>query len=250
MLTLQQVSTGYGKHVIGNNLNAQLAPASLTILLGINGAGKSTLLRTIAGFQPALSGNILCEEEHLQSLRPRQLARVISVVLTSRPTAEALTARQVVETGRMPYSTLLSRPTPEDSQAINRAVELTQTQALLPRFVNTLSDGERQRIFIAKALAQDTPIILLDEPTAFLDFPTKVHTFKLLSRLAHEEGKSILISTHDVEMALHFADTLWLLSRQGITTGSPHQLAADGTIDRFFSQEGLRFDANNMRFEY
>ena len=236
--------------MIGNNLNAQLAPASLTILLGINGAGKSTLLRTIAGFQPTLSGNILCEEGHLQNLRPRELARVISVVLTSRPTAEALTARQVVETGRMPYSTLLSRPTPEDNQAINRAVELTQTQALLPRFVNTLSDGERQRIFIAKALAQDTPIILLDEPTAFLDFPTKVHTFKLLSRLAHEEGKSILISTHDVEMALHFADTLWLLSRQGITTGSPHQLAADGTIDRFFSQECLRFSAEKMRFEY
>ena len=250
MLTLQQVSTGYGKHVIGNNLDAQLAPASLTILLGINGAGKSTLLRTIAGFQPALSGSILYEDTLLQKLRPRELARVISVVLTSRPTAEALTARLVVETGRMPYSTLLSRPTPEDNQAINRAVELTQTQALLPRFVNTLSDGERQRIFIAKALAQDTPIILLDEPTAFLDFPTKVHTFKLLARLAHKEGKSILISTHDVEMALHFADTLWLLSRQGITTGSPHQLAADGTIDRFFSQEGLRFSAEKMRFEY
>lgn len=250
MLRLQQLTTGYGKTVVSSQLSCTLPTASLTVLMGTNGAGKSTLLRTLAGFIRPISGSVCCGENNITHLAPRELAKTLSVVLTFRPTADALTVQQVVEMGRMPYAQFFAKSTTADAQAIERAMQLTQTQDLAHRFVNTLSDGERQRVFIAKALAQNTPIILLDEPTAFLDFPAKVHTMKLLSELAHAEGKSILLSTHDVELALRFADTLWLLSADGIVSGSPTQLSHEGAIAHFFARDGLCYNAKQMRFEF
>lgn len=250
MLRLQQLTTGYGKTVVSSQLSCTLPTASLTVLMGTNGAGKSTLLRTLAGFIRPISGSVCCGENNITHLTPRELAKTLSVVLTFRPTADALTVQQVVEMGRMPYAQFFAKSTPADAQAIERAMQLTQTQDLAHRFVNTLSDGERQRVFIAKALAQNTPIILLDEPTAFLDFPAKVHTLKLLSELAHAEGKSILLSTHDVELALRFADTLWLLSADGIVSGTPKQLSHEGAIAHFFARDGLCYNAEQMRFEF
>lgn len=250
MLRLQQLTTGYGKTVVSSQLSCTLPTASLTVLMGTNGAGKSTLLRTLAGFIRPISGSVCCGENNITHLTPRELAKTLSVVLTFRPTADALTVQQVVEMGRMPYAQFFAKNTPVDAQTIERAMQLTQTQDLAHRFVNTLSDGERQRVFIAKALAQNTPIILLDEPTAFLDFPAKVHTMKLLSELAHAEGKSILLSTHDVELALRFADTLWLLSADGIVSGTPKQLSHEGAIAHFFARDGLCYNAEQMRFEF
>lgn len=250
MLRLQQLTTGYGKTVVSSQLSCILPTASLTVLMGTNGAGKSTLLRTLAGFIRPISGSVCCGENNITHLTPRELAKTLSVVLTFRPTADALTVQEVVEMGRMPYAQFFAKSTPADAQAIERAMQFTQTQDLVHRFVNTLSDGERQRVFIAKALAQNTPIILLDEPTAFLDFPAKVHTMKLLSELAHTEGKSILLSTHDVELALRFADTLWLLSADGIVSGSPTQLSHEGAIAHFFARDGLCYNAKQMRFEF
>lgn len=250
MLRLQQLTTGYGKTVVSSQLSCTLPTASLTVLMGTNGAGKSTLLRTLAGFIRPISGSVCCGENNITHLTPRELAKTLSVVLTFRPTADALTVQEVVEMGRMPYAQFFAKSTPADAQTIERAMQLTQTQDLAHRFVNTLSDGERQRVFIAKALAQNTPIILLDEPTAFLDFPAKVHTLKLLSELAHAEGKSILLSTHDVELALRFADTLWLLSADGIVSGTPKQLSHEGAIAHFFARDGLCYNAEQMRFEF
>lgn len=250
MLRLQQLTTGYGKTVVSSQLSCTLPTASLTVLMGTNGAGKSTLLRTLAGFIRPISGSVCCGENNITHLTPRELAKTLSVVLTFRPTADALTVQQVVEMGRMPYAQFFAKSTPADAQTIERAMQLTQTQDLAHRFVNTLSDGECQRVFIAKALAQNTPIILLDEPTAFLDFPAKVHTMKLLSELAHAEGKSILLSTHDVELALRFADTLWLLSADGIVSGTPKQLSHEGAIAHFFARDGLCYNAEQMRFEF
>lgn len=250
MLRLQQLTTGYGKTVVSSQLSCTLSTASLTVLMGTNGAGKSTLLRTLAGFIRPISGSVCCGENNITHLTPRELAKTLSVVLTFRPTADALTVQEVVEMGRMPYAQFFAKSTPADAQTIERAMQLTQTQDLAHRFVNTLSDGERQRVFIAKALAQNTLIILLDEPTAFLDFPAKVHTMKLLSELAHAEGKSILLSTHDVELALRFADTLWLLSADGIVSGTPAQLSHEGAIAHFFARDGLCYNAEQMRFEF
>lgn len=184
----------------------------------------------------------------MADITPSRLAQMVSVVLTQRQQADALTVREVVEMGRIPYASYWHRNTDEDRRLVDRALMLTSTQSLQHRMVDTLSDGERQRVFIAKSLAQDTPVILLDEPTAFLDFPSKVRMLRLLGRLAHEEGKAILLSTHDVELALHMADRLWLLHTDGITAGSPQALADGGLISRFFESEDIVFDIPTLRF--
>lgn len=180
MLTLHALTTGYRHTIISRNLNATLPQGTLTALLGTNGAGKSTLLRTMARFQPPLAGSISWQGTDTAQLSARQLARTMSVVLTFKPEAEALTAAEVVEMGRIPYTTMLSGTSEADRQAVEQAMQLTHTTPFARRPISTLSDGERQRVFIAKALAQNTPVILLDEPTAFLDFPAKIATMRLL----------------------------------------------------------------------
>ena len=258
MLQLSHLSTGHGHHCTGHGLSGRLPAGTLAALLGVNGCGKSTLLRTVAGLLPPFPrpegayGDVpirLCGRP-LQAYAPRELARTVSIVLTERPTAEGLSVRDVVETGRIPYSSLLSRLSADDERLTRRALELTETAHLAHRAVQSLSDGERQRVFVAKALAQDTPVILLDEPSAFLDFPSKIELFRLLRRLAHEERKAILMSTHDVEPALQLADRLWLLRPDELCCGTPESLAASGQIGRFFDQSGLRFDAAARRFVY
>lgn len=253
MLRLSRLQTGYASTVIGRQLSAHLPAASMTALLGPNGCGKSTLLRTIARLQPALSAvpeAIRLAARPLADYSPSELARTLSIVLTYRPEAEGLTAGEVVEMGRIPHSSLFSVATERDREAVCHAMELTETVDFRCRPLHTLSDGQRQRVFIAKALAQDTPVILLDEPTAFLDFGAKVSMFRLLHRLAEEEGKAILLSTHDVELAISFTDHLWLLASGGITEGRPDRLASDGAIARFFERDDIRFDTEQMRFRY
>lgn len=250
MLAIRNLHIGYGRRMVGRSLSGTLARGTLTALLGANGAGKSTLLRTLAGFQPPLGGEVEWAGRALADYTPRQLARTLSVVLTFRPEAEALTAGEVVEMGRIPYGRLMGGLTPADEAAVRRALTLTDTEAFRHRPLRTLSDGERQRIFIAKALAQDTPAILLDEPTAFLDFPAKVSLLRLLRRLAAEEAKTILFSTHDIELSLHFAANLWLLGPDGLTAGTPRELAESGAVEAFFARDGLRFDADTMRFVF
>lgn len=250
MLTLQHISTGYKKKVVGKDLCGHLTKGSLTALLGLNGCGKSTLLRTISRLQAPLEGEIFMQKQPLSQISIKRLAQLLSVVLTYQPHASELTALDVVKMGRIPYRSTFSLLQSNDFDLIDKALHLTHSTNLALRKLNTLSDGERQRIFIAKALAQDTPIILLDEPTAFLDFANKVSTMQLLRQLAHTEGKTILLSTHDVELALHFADNLWMLNTDGITEGEPHTLAHNGDISHFFCTKGIRFDAMQMRFYY
>lgn len=257
MLSFHNLSIGYGRHAVCRHLTARLASGKLVALLGTNGCGKSTLLRTLAGFLPPVveaeskgEASLLLEGKPLDSYQARELARRISVVLTFRPEAEALTVADVVEMGRIPYAGLWYGTTETDRRQVARAMQLAGVEAFAHRPLNALSDGERQRVFIAKALAQATPLILLDEPTAFLDFPSKIQMLRLLRRLAHEEGKTILLSTHDVEQALHLADELWLLSPGGLQYGSPAELSADGSLGRYFSREGLTFDPEHLRFRY
>lgn len=258
MLQLTHLSTGHGRRCTGQGLSGRLPASTLAALLGVNGCGKSTLLRTLAGLLPPFPRGGEATDEApvrlcgrpLADYAPRELARTVSIVLTERPLAEGLTVEDVVQMGRIPYSRLLSQRSAEDGRHVRRALELTGTAHLARRALTSLSDGERQRVFVAKALAQDTPVILLDEPSAFLDFPSKIQLFRLLRRLAHEEGKAILMSTHDVEPALQLADQLWLLSRDELCCGTPEALAGAGEIGRFFDQSGLRFDAGQRRFVY
>lgn len=248
MLQLHYLTIGHRDAPLAASLCATLPTGSLTALVGRNGCGKSTLLRTIAALHPPLEGEVRVGTENLAHLSPNERARRIALVLTDRVSAPALTAREVVEMGRTPYSSFLGHLHSIDREKVNQAIEDCQIEKLLQREVGTLSDGERQRVMIARALAQDTPIILLDEPTAFLDFPAKVETLTLLRDIAHRQGKSILLSTHDLELTFQLADLLWLLSPTSLAVGTPEALAADGTLTRYFDSEAIRFDAEHLRF--
>lgn len=216
-------------------------------MLGPNGCGKSTLLRTLAGLQPALAGDIQFASQ--SSLLPRE--RLLALVLTERLSLENTTIYDVVAMGRYPYTDMLGSLTARDKQGISKALEivgisdsasgLTSNSPLdgltAQRSFNSLSDGEKQRVLIAKAIAQDTPIILLDEPTAHLDLPNRIHTLRLLRQLAHEEGKTILISTHELDLALALSDRILLMSENGAELDSAENLKASGAFERAFHMD-------------
>lgn len=247
---LNSLSIGYGTTVVASGLNATLEGGTMTCLLGPNGAGKSTLLRTLCAFQPSLGGSLTLAEKEVSSYASAELSRLIGVVLTERVSVQGMTVRDLVGMGRSPYTNFWGKLSSEDNRIVEEAISLTGIEALAPRQVNTLSDGERQKVMIAKALAQQTPIILLDEPTAFLDFPSKVDTMLLLSRLAHEQQKAILISTHDLDLALQTADSLWLMGKgQQMQVGTPQQLADNGSLAEFFASPHVEFDASTLRFK-
>lgn len=255
MIQLVNLSTGYrarshkAEYVVARDVTATLQPGQLTCLLGPNGAGKSTLLRTMAAFQPPLAGYIELEGRRLEAYTPRELATRIGIVLTERPDVRGMTVTDLVSMGRSPYTGFWGKLSANDRTRVDDAIQLVGIGHLQGRSVHTLSDGERQKAMIAKVLAQQTPIVLLDEPTAFLDFPSKVELMLLLRRLAHEMGMSVLLSTHDLEMALQTADTLWLLAPgEGMVIGSPDTLAADGTLPRFFQGPGIEFVPTEKRF--
>lgn len=253
-LEINLLSTGYGKgrhrHVVGRNLSGTLCAGSLTALIGPNGCGKSTLLRTLCGFLPALSGDVRWQGRSMAEYSPQALAQVLGIVLTTRVDSAFLSVRDVVESGRYPYTGLTGRLSDADHALVEKALQLTGTTSFASRSLVSLSDGERQRVMIAKALAQDTPVILLDEPTAFLDFPGKADILSLLAHLAHSEGKTLLLSTHDLEMAFQMADNLWLLSSDGIHSGTPRELAADGSLQHRFARSGLTFHPERLSFTF
>ena len=216
------LTTGYRQRGqerrVGENINASLYSGELTALLGRNGAGKSTLMRTLAGFQPPLEGRVEIEGRSITDIKGRDLARTIGVVLTEKPALENMDAEALVGLGRMPYTGFWGALGEEDKAAVDRAIRLVGIEDLRKREVQGLSDGERQKVMIAKALAQDTPVIFLDEPTAFLDYPSKVELMELLRELARSEDKTIFVSTHDLEIALRLSDRFWELDKKnGLT---------------------------------
>lgn len=239
-LAFHALTTGYchgsRQSIVGRGLEGSLPRGTLTVLLGTNGAGKSTLLRTLAGLQPPLAGDIFWEGNSLASLTPEERAKRLSIVLTVRPETGNLTVREVVALGRLPHRQGLwgSRNAAADAEAVESAMRLTTTSAWSERPVSRLSDGERQRVFIAKALAQETPLILLDEPTAFLDYPSRVQFFNLLKRLTNEMGKTVLLSSHDVELAAAHADRILLLSKESLCLAPTEAKERNHAIRDFF----------------
>ena len=211
--------------------------------------GKSTLLRTLSGFQPPLDGEILIQDKPLSDYSARELAQKIGVVLTNRMDTPQLSVQEIIGIGRSPYTGFWGTLSSADQKIVDEAIRQTGILHLASRSITELSDGERQKVMIAKALAQQTRLIILDEPTAFLDFPSKVETLQMLRRLAHEQHKSILLSTHDVELALQIADQLWLMEENHLSIGTPKELAADSSLSRFIDRDGIRFDVEKMRVE-
>lgn len=225
---LDRLYIGYAQkkdsiRTVAADINATAQAGMLTCLLGRNGAGKSTLLQTITGRLRPLAGEVTYDDISIAALSPRQRARMVSIVLTRQPSDVAITTQELVALGRHPYTNYFGTLSAQDRHYVADAMEKTHISHLARRPIAQLSDGERQRALIAKALAQQTPVIILDEPTAFLDYPGRIDTMTLLGDLAHGEGKTILLATHDWELALRHADTLWLLAEQGLTTDRPSE---------------------------
>ncbi len=252
-IRIESLCMGYrGKNnvtVVARDINATLQGGELTCLLGPNGAGKSTLLRTLSAFLPTVSGSIFLLGRKLSDYTDKELSKVIGVVLTEKPDVRNMTVYDMVGLGRSPYTGFWGNLHDDDSRIVSDAIEMVGIGALSGRMIQTLSDGERQKVMIAKALAQQTPVIFLDEPTAFLDFPSKVEIMQLLHRLSRTMGKTIFLSTHDLDLALQLADKIWLLDKnRGIHIGTPRELAENGSIQDFFVRKGISFHASSLQF--
>jgi len=234
---------------VASDICAGINSGELTCLLGANGVGKSTLLRTLSAFQPKLSGEIRIQGKEIGSYTDKQLSKVISVVLTEKCDIRNMTSVELIGLGRSPYTGFWGTLSKEDKEVVNHAINLVGISHLAHRMVHTLSDGERQKVMIAKALAQETPVIFLDEPTAFLDFPSKVEMMQLLHQLSRQTDKTIFLSTHDLELALQIADKIWLMDKvNGVTIGTPEDLSLDGTLSGFFARKGIVFDLETGLF--
>ena len=253
ILTTHKLSIGYSKNgqtdFVQTELELQLRAGELVCLIGPNGTGKSTLLRTLTGLQKPLSGKTLIDGQELNKLKQREKAMLIALVLTDRIDIENATVYNVVSLGRHPHSNWWGSITEEEDKIIQNAIEMVHLEHKKHHNINELSDGERQRVMIAKALAQDTPIIMLDEPTAHLDLPNRVEIMLLLHRLAHKTDKAILLSTHELDLALQAADRIWLISSErGVEFGVPEDLVFNGSFNHAFESKSYYFNADNGNF--
>ncbi|QPC82253.1 ABC transporter ATP-binding protein [Phototrophicus methaneseepsis] len=233
---------------IAQDLSLHMQRGQLVGLLGPNGAGKSTLMRTIAGMQKPLQGQILLNGADVHQIPAHDLAQHMSIVLTDRPNLGLLNGYALVALGRHPYTNWMGQLSEHDEDVVRWAVEAVGAEDLADKPVMELSDGQRQKLMIARALAQETELILLDEPTAYLDLPRRVEIMALLRHLAHDTGRAILISTHDLDLALRSADRLWLMSGGTIHTGTPEDLVLNGAFEAAFQSEGIAFDRQTGTF--
>jgi iron complex transport system ATP-binding protein len=248
-LTIGYKTSRRTTHVVGSDISVSLVTGELVCLLGANGAGKSTLLRTLAGIQPPISGKVTLLGDDVNLLAPQELAKRLSLVLTEKVDVGMLSAYALVAMGRYPYTDWWGRLTPKDEKIVNWAIESVGSLHLAKRNVGELSDGERQKIMIARALAQEPILMLLDEPTAFLDLPRRVEIMQLLRCLARETHQAILLSTHDLDLALRLADKIWLLSANGsLHIGAPEDLVLSGTFADTFRSEGVEFNSLSGEF--
>lgn len=252
-IQIKDLSIGYRSKndtkLVASHITTTIYSGELTCLLGANGVGKSTLLRTLSAFQPHLSGEIALLSRNIQDYSDKALSTIVGVVLTDKCDIRNMSVRELVEMGRSPYTGFWGRLGKEDKRIVEEAIALVRIENLASRMVHTLSDGERQKVMIAKALAQETPVIYLDEPTAFLDFPSKVEIMQLLHHLTRTTNKTIFLSTHDLELALQIADKIWLMDKEkGISTGTPEDLALSGHLSGFFARKGILFDMETGLF--
>jgi iron complex transport system ATP-binding protein len=234
--------------VIAADLNLNLDSGRLVCLLGPNGAGKSTLMRTLAGMQAKLGGKVLLEGSEVSTLQPEMLAKKLSIVLTERVNAGLLSAYALVALGRYPYTDWRGRLTEADETIVQRALVAVGAEGLAASPVSELSDGERQKVMIARALAQETPLMMLDEPTAYLDLPHRVEIMQILRRLAHDRGRAVLLSTHDLDLALRSADEIWLMTNGRLFSGAPEDLVLSGAFAEAFASQGVSFDTLSGAF--
>lgn len=252
LISIENLSVGYqnGSHsrCIIKNMNAKVGKGELVGIIGQNGIGKSTLLRTITRIQKPLTGKILINGKSVNQYSRNEFAHKLSFVSTDTLKLHHCTVRELVMYGRYPYTNWFGKITTEDISVVEEAIEMVGLESLSQRYVNEISDGERQRVMIARALAQDTDIIILDEPTAFLDMPNKFEVIHLLSDLARKKQKTILFSSHDLTIAMKVADKLWLILPDEFIDGSPEDLVLQHSISKIFHTTRLKFDSRKGEF--
>ncbi len=248
-LSIGYSQKGHHSRTVASNLNLKLNQSEFVCLLGPNGVGKSTLIRALAGMDKPLKGNVQIAGSDIRDLTPKERARQISVVLTESLPIGMFSADAIVALGRHPHTNWTGTLSEHDRKRIAEALHAVEGEALAKRQVSELSDGERQKIMIARALAQEASIMLLDEPTAFLDLPRRVELMLTLRDLTRRKGLSILLSTHDLDLALRCADKLWLFGKDNnVIEGIPESLALDGSIETVFGSENLDWDAEHGSF--
>jgi iron complex transport system ATP-binding protein len=255
VLHTDDLSIGYKakageKTIVAEHIDVDLYSGELICLLGPNGSGKSTLIKTLAGVHKMLGGEITLFDESIKQLSSKEIAHRLSTVLTDRVKVGNLSVYNLVAFGRSPYTGWLGSLSREDEKKVRWAIEATGLTDFVHRDISKLSDGERQKVMIARALAQDTSVILLDEPTAHLDLPNRVEIIRLLRKLAHETGKGILLSTHELDLALKAGDRIWLMNREkALFKGVPEDLVLNGTFEEVFKRDSFDFDIETGSFK-
>lgn len=255
IISAQNLSIGYPKSrnrntsLLYKGISFNLYAGELTCLLGSNGAGKSTLLRTLTGLQPSLNGDVLLQGQNILKFSEQELSTLMGLVLTDKTVVGGLTASELVGLGRYPYTGFFGRLSKEDHRIIEKAMYDVCILHKKDSYVSELSDGERQKVMIAKALAQECPIIILDEPTAFLDIINRIEIMNLLHLITSQQNKTILLSTHDIELALALADRLWLLARdKGLKCGVTEDMVLSDSINEYIGNSMIAFDRETGRF--
>lgn len=252
ILSAEQLSIGYSNKkesaVIADAINITLSQGKLIALIGANGIGKSTLLRTLTGIQQPLKGTVLLKGKKVSEYNAKELAQTLGIVLTESLPPSNLTVFELVALGRQPYTNWIGTLSPEDIEQVNKAIQLTQIEHLIHKRHFEISDGQLQKVLIARALAQDTPLIILDEPTTHLDLLHKVNLLRLLKRLTSETGKCILYSTHDLDLALQLSDEMVVMTPGSVTQDTPKNLIINKVFDKLFNDENISFDVQKGGF--
>lgn len=236
------------KSIIAENININLLSGKLIGLIGANGIGKSTLLKTITGILKPLEGAVFINDKSIETFKPQDLAKELSLVLTEHLPPSNLSVYEIVALGRQPYTNWLGNLTLEDKIKIEEAINLTDIGLFQHKKHYEISDGQLQKTLIARALAQDTDLIILDEPTTHLDLVHKVTLLKLLQKLAHETGKTILYSTHDIDLAIQLCDEIIVLTENELYQDEPCNLITNGVLNSIFKNENIQFDASLGKF--
>jgi iron complex transport system ATP-binding protein len=252
ILTTSNLCIGYSSKkeikTIASNINLTLKKGTLIALIGENGIGKSTLLRTLIGIQSPLSGNVILNDKTISEYDAKSFAQNLSIVLTEKLPPSNLTVVEIIALGRQPYTNWLGNLSENDILKINEAMELTQISSLAEKKHFEISDGQLQTVLVARALAQDTPLIILDEPTTHLDLLHKVSLFKLLKKLAKETNKCILFSTHDIDMAIQISDEMIIMTDESVDQDQPCNFISKGTFATLFKDENIAFDSKKGKF--
>ncbi len=234
LLEINNLSIGF-KKIIAQNISAQLNEGSLTVLMGVNGAGKSCFLKTISHLIPAISGEIKIKGKSVRDYTPIELAQFTSIVLTEKFHVDFLRVDELIALGRSPYTGWSGELHQKDHDVITQTMRQAGIESLKERFFTELSDGQKQKVLIARALAQEPKLLILDEPTTYLDIPSKLELMKLLKKIAKENNVAVLMSTHDLDLAEKYADQIWLMGKEGsFQVGNPTELASAGTFKKHF----------------